>query len=321
MKKIFLLLIFFIPFLFINKTFSQNTKLLQVDDSTYVEMKGDQFSFDGMKMNQSKMEAKFLKKQKKYSLTPKEKALKKRIEDGDSVSSKDQRDYKKIEKKEKKLEKLKDKYGKKSDDLEEKASTDSAKTADLKEKYQLTDEELDVKMKSEKGDSLTKDEEKMLKKIEKKEKKLEKNGLKYEETEDRPQLMAVPTKKKTLKDLFRKRQFSAKNRTKKSKEQRKLERLNKRCSLNEEEKDAKGKAESGYPLNEGQSKAYKKALLKDEKFERKSKKIQQKQFKSIQSKEVQERMKENEKKIKKRDKKRIRKQRRQKIKSILFFWK
>jgi hypothetical protein len=303
-------------------TFSQNSKFLPINDSTMIEMEGDQFSFDGMKMDQSKMEEKFLKKQKKYTLSPKEKALKKRVEENDSLSFSDKREIKKIEKKEKKLEKLIDKYGKKSDDYEEKETADSSKTAEIQEKYALTDEEIDIKIKQQNGDTLTDEEAKTLKKIEKKEKKLEKNGLEYSEgTDERPELLTVPTKKRSFGDFFKKYKFSVKKRTKVSKDQRKLTRLNKRCELNEEETDAKGKAESGYPLSLAQSRAYKKALLKDEKFDKKSKKIQQKQFKSIQTKEVQKRMKKNEKETKKRDNKRSRKKILKKIKYTLMFWK
>lgn len=74
-------------------------------DAPY-SLSGTQFSEDGFTVKSNKYEKKLLRKQKKYSLSPKEKAIKLRKESGDTLSVFEELKYKKISRKEKKLDKL-----------------------------------------------------------------------------------------------------------------------------------------------------------------------------------------------------------------------
>jgi len=77
------------------------------DKNAEVSESGTQFSKDGFQIAKNKQQKKMLKKQKKLSLSPREKAIKMKQEEGGKLSFMEQRRANKIAKKEKKMEKLK----------------------------------------------------------------------------------------------------------------------------------------------------------------------------------------------------------------------
>jgi len=72
-----------------------------------VSIQGSQFAQDGFQIAKDKQQKKLFNKQKRLSLSPREKALKMKQDSAQNLNSLQKRKLKKIEKKEKKLEKLK----------------------------------------------------------------------------------------------------------------------------------------------------------------------------------------------------------------------
>jgi len=225
-------------------------------------LSGTQFTEDGFTIKGNKQEKKLVKKQKKYSLTPKEKAIKLRKESGDTLNFVEEIRYKKISRKEKKFEKLKGEF-----------TTDSATS------------------------------------------KVSWSPVKKRSFN--PFALFKISKKKKPSEASDATRGENKNKTK---EQKKLDRWNKKFNLDSTETSIKGKAESGFPLSPLQVHVYKKALRKEYKLKKKTDKLYKKALLNIQADNTKKMMKKSAKKAKKRDNKRSRKLFFKKVWRSVSFW-
>ncbi len=105
-----------------------------------------------------------------------------------------------------------------------------------------------------------------------------------------------------------------------SKEQKKLVKINKKYGLDSLERDAKFKAQSGFPITAYQEILYKRAIKKEALLKEKTKKIHLQAIYDMQDKSTQKMMKERAKENKKRDKKRSRNLLFRKIRAYITFW-
>ena len=139
----------------------------QFDRTGDVSVSGTQLTNAGFRLTKYKIQNRYNKKMKKQSLSAKERKVKRKKENGGTLSAKEERIYKRVEKKEKKQKKINEKFTDKMSAVDKTDSSAFALTAE--------EERVMKKSKQDSTEELTFSEKRTLKKVKQKIKKKEKS--------------------------------------------------------------------------------------------------------------------------------------------------